>query len=134
MDAPPIDMKPFYRYLLFQVPGWLVVSAVMGFLHSAAEVSATVGVGVVGFMVALDFGLYPLFRHSYTSRAQVGVEALSGTKGKVVRSLSPEGFVRVRGERWRARTLEPDGRAEEGETVEIMDARGLTLLVRPLES
>ena len=133
MDTPAVAMKPFYRYVLFQVPGWITVSAVMGFLHASAGVSARMSFAVVGLLIALDFVLYPLFRHSYASRAQVGPEAMAGRRGKVVRALEPEGFVRVQGERWKARMLERSHNAAEGDTVEVMGVRGLTLLVRRLE-
>jgi membrane protein implicated in regulation of membrane protease activity len=126
-------MKPFHRYLLFQIPGWLTVAAVMGFLHASAGVSAVTGAGVVGFMMALDFVLYPFFRHSYASRAQTGVEALIGQPGKVVRPLEPVGLIRVRAEDWKARMVEPGRTASKGETVEVMGIRGLTLLVRRLD-
>jgi membrane protein implicated in regulation of membrane protease activity len=125
-------MKPFHRYLLFQVPGWLTMAALMGFLHVSAGVSGRLGVGVVTLMVALDFVLYPFFRHSYASRAQTGVEALMGERGKVLRALDPEGAIRVHAERWKARMLEPGQAAAEGEEVEVLGIRGLTLLVRRL--
>jgi membrane protein implicated in regulation of membrane protease activity len=123
-------MKPFHRYLLFQVPGWMTVAAVMGFLHVSAGVSASLGVAVVAFLVALDFVLYPFFRHSYASGAQVGPEALMGQRATVVKELAPEGFVRLRGERWKARMVEHGQHAGEGDIVEIAGIRGLTLLVR----
>jgi membrane protein implicated in regulation of membrane protease activity len=125
-------MKPFHRYLLFQVPGWLTVAAVMGFLHASAGVSGRIGVSVVACMVALDFVLYPFFRHSYAARAQTGPDTLIGARGRVVKALSPEGAVRVGAERWKARMEEADQKAAEGETVEVTGIRGLTLLVRRL--
>jgi len=126
-------MKPFLRYLLFQIPGWVTVGAVMGLLHGSAGVSARLGAGVVVFMMALDLALYPFFRHAYTSRAVTGVETLIGEKGLVLRELAPEGYVRVRAVRWKARLLLANQTAAEGETVEVMGIRGLTLLVRRLQ-
>jgi membrane protein implicated in regulation of membrane protease activity len=126
-------MKPFPRYLLFQTPGWLTVSGVMGFLHVSAGVSLGISAGVVALMIALDFALYPFFRHSYASRAQVGPETLVGQRGRVVRPLDPEGFVRIRGERWKARMIEGDRVGAEGDTIEVLGVRGLTVLVRRVE-
>jgi membrane protein implicated in regulation of membrane protease activity len=123
-------MKPFYRYLLFQVPGWLTVAAVMGFLHATAGISASLAVGVVVFMIALDFVLYPFFRHSYASGAQAGPETLIGARGRVTRALDPAGMVRIRGERWKAVVEQPGASAKEGDTVEVIEIRGLTLIVR----
>ncbi len=125
-------MKPFHRYLLFQVPGWLTVAAVMGFLHATAAVSGLVGVSVVTCMVTLDFVLYPFFRHSYATRAQTGPDTLIGARGRVVKALAPDGAIRVGAERWKARMEPADQEAAEGEAVEVTGIRGLTLLVRRL--
>lgn len=43
-------------------------------------------------------------------------------------SLSPDGYVRLQGELWRAISVESDI-IEEGEDVEVVEVRGLTLLV-----
>ena len=125
-------MKPFHRYLLFQVPGWLTIAAVMGFLHVTADVSVGLGLEVVAVVVALDFVLYPFFRHSYSSRAMTGVETLIGRHGRVLKALAPEGMIRIQAETWKASLLDPTQTAAIGETVEVMAIRGLTLLVRRL--
>jgi membrane-bound serine protease (ClpP class) len=57
-----------------------------------------------------------------------GVQALVGLSGVARTSLDPEGFVFLRGERWRAVAEDPP--VPEGERVEVTSARGLTLLVR----
>ena len=123
-------MKPFHRYLLFQIPGWLTVGAVMGFLSVSAGVSASLSVGVTAVVIALDFALYPFFRHSYASRAQAGPEALVGGRARVMRTLDPEGRVRIHGESWKARIVPTEQSAAEGETVEVTGVHGLMLLVR----
>jgi membrane protein implicated in regulation of membrane protease activity len=125
-------MNPFHRYLLFQVPGWLTVAAVMGFLHVTAGVSAGLGITVLAVVVALDFVLYPFFRHSYASRAMTGVETLIGRHGRVLKALAPDGMIRVQAETWKASLLDSTQPAAIGETVEVMAIRGLTLVVRRL--
>jgi membrane-bound serine protease (ClpP class) len=55
------------------------------------------------------------------------VEGLLGQRGQVVVDLSPEGWVVVQGERWRARAGEP---VASGETVEVLSVEGLLLRVR----
>jgi membrane-bound serine protease (ClpP class) len=60
-------------------------------------------------------------------RAQTGAEGLLGQRGQAVMDLSPEGWVIVQGERWRARAAEP---VAAGETVEVVSVEGLFLRVR----
>jgi membrane protein implicated in regulation of membrane protease activity len=90
-------------------------------------------VSVVVFMMALDFVLYPFFRHTYASPAQVGPETLIGARARVTKALAPDGIVRIRGVRWKAILGEPKAAAKEGDTVEVTEIRGLTLIVRLLQ-
>ena len=123
-------MKPFHRYLLFQTPGWVVVGAIAGALNAWFGLAPRIGLAMVGLVVVSDVLLYPFFRHSYEAPHQTGPESLIGERAAVVRALAPDGYVKLRGERWKARLLEPHERAEVGETVEALGLRGLTLLVR----
>ena len=56
-------------------------------------------------------------------RAVVGAEAMVGAEAVVL----GDGWVRVAGERWRARG---DGRLTPGEPVEVVAVEGLTVVVR----
>ena len=51
-----------------------------------------------------------------------------GGKGKTVTSLTPVGYVRVRGELWRASS---DSNVDAGEEVDIVGIEDMTLLVTP---
>ena len=64
---------------------------------------------------------------SRRAKAKVGPEALIGSLARVIEDCMPDGQVRVRGETWRARC---DEGAAVGEQVEIVERRGLTLIVR----
>jgi membrane-bound serine protease (ClpP class) len=62
------------------------------------------------------------------ARVTTGSEGMVGEKGAVVTALEPEGWVTVRGERWRARATTP---LAVGDRVTVEAVEGLTLLVRP---
>jgi membrane-bound serine protease (ClpP class) len=53
-----------------------------------------------------------------------------GRRGIVIGRLDPEGYVRVRGELWRAETVENDRPVEEGRSVAVVEVSGLKLYVR----
>jgi membrane protein implicated in regulation of membrane protease activity len=59
-------------------------------------------------------------------RAVVGAQNLIGEVGVVVSPCRPTGQVRLSGEIWKARCNEG---ADRGETVKVVDRRGLTLVV-----
>ena len=58
----------------------------------------------------------------------MGGEAMIGQAATARSAIDPEGYVFLRGERWKART--EDGPIAEGERVTITGAKGLTLTVR----
>ena len=55
-----------------------------------------------------------------------------GRCGKVEQRLSPEGFVRVRGERWRAEAADGRGGLEPGRQIVVRRVEGLKLVVEPV--
>lgn len=64
---------------------------------------------------------------TWKSKPTTGREGLIGEKGVVSRRIAPRGQVRVRGELWAARAEEE---IDAGETVEVVEAEGLTVRVR----
>jgi membrane-bound serine protease (ClpP class) len=61
----------------------------------------------------------------------LGAASMIGTPAIARSPLDPDGFVFLRGERWRA--VAEDGPVDEGETVEVTDVKGLTLMVKRRE-
>ncbi len=111
-----------------------VLGAIIAFRDTPAEVQPNrIVVGFLIFIVAAMFisilvGLARMRRIP----AVVGTEALIGKTAVARTPLTPEGFVMVEGERWRARI--EDGQAREGERVRIVGAEGLLLKVRKEET
>lgn len=111
----------------------LVLGAIVAFRDTPAElqpnriVLAVLAFVVVGMFVSIALGLARMRRIP----AVIGLEAMLGKPAIARTPLTPEGFVMVQGERWRARLEE--GQAQEGERVRIVGARGFELLVRKEE-
>jgi membrane-bound ClpP family serine protease len=87
-----------------------------------------VGVVIVAFVFIMHKAVVPSLRRKKVT----GAEGMIGLKGKVVKSLTPYGTVKVRGEYWQAKSLSGD--IEAGEYVEIMGIEGLNLEVKRKES
>jgi membrane-bound serine protease (ClpP class) len=93
----------------FQINRWLVI-----------------GLGVT---IAIGFGaLATAILRTRRLPHDVGTKALVGMKATARSYLNPDGFIFVKGERWKA--VAEDGPIKEGERVEVTGARGLTLTVR----
>ena len=121
----------FWRYTAFQVPGWLLASAGGYWLYSAIGVPPWVAAGLPLAWVVKDYALYPFLRFAYEADQRRPIERLIGVEGAAVEPLAPAGYVRVRGELWRAHRVAADDTVAQGDAVEVVGVEGATLLVRP---
>jgi len=118
------------KYLLLQLPGWGAAALILWALVEWMGLPAWVAVLLLGADVAKDLVLFPFLRHAYGNEPSklIGPETLLGARAIVEDELTPLGWVRVRGERWRAeaRAGAPLGR---GLSVVVRGVRGLRLEV-----
>ncbi len=78
-------------------------------------------------MAAGTIALVRMVVEAQRRKATTGAEGMVGQKGVVEAALAPEGWVRVQGERWRARAEEP---LPPGSPVTVIAVDGLSLKVR----
>jgi membrane protein implicated in regulation of membrane protease activity len=122
-------MRPLTKYVLLQIPDWIIVSCILFALWEWLGLRFELAVGLFALWLAKDIVLYPILRSAYESGAATGAERLVGERAVARGDLAPRGFVQVRGELWRA---EVEGGGEEiraGSAVRIVAARRLTLIV-----
>lgn len=116
------------RYVLFQVPGWVLFGAAMGLAHRWEWLPGWGALALVGAWVLKDALMYPFFGFAYASERRSPTERLIGMRGVVMKTLSPCGYVKVRGELWQAETAARP--IDEGEPVVVSGVRGMVLVVR----
>jgi len=116
------------RYLLFQIPGGIAATLVLAILWDIELLSGRMALLLGLGWILKDVITYPLVRRSYESGAhRHGGSVLIGMSAIVVRDLAPEGYVRIRGELWRA---ECPQLARRGDAVEVVAAQSMRLIVR----
>jgi membrane protein implicated in regulation of membrane protease activity len=86
--------------------------------------------GIVVLAIVKDLVLFPLVWRSYAGGNPDDPSSMIGRRGIVIGRLDPEGYVRVRGELWRAETVGNDRPVEKGRSVAVVDVSGLKLYVR----
>ena len=119
----------FWRYTAFQIPGWLIAAGGGVFLYRTMDVPVWVASGVLVVWVIKDYALYPLLRRAYELDERRPIERLIGEQGTASDELAPTGYIRVRGELWRARFTDDRQRLEAGSLVEVIAIEGTTLVV-----
>jgi membrane protein implicated in regulation of membrane protease activity len=123
-------MPTFLRYLIFQIPGWAVGAVLaVGLVHWDVIPTWLAALGFFG-LVAKDLAFYPVLRSAYETKVKSGSEALVGKKGIAQGDLSPEGYIRINLELWRAVADSAVPKIASGTEVEVVRAEGMTLIVR----
>lgn len=122
-------MTTWTKYLLFQVPGWVLAVLVLLVLIIWIDLPIGIAVGLFVLWVVKDLVFYPLLRIAYQSGPKTVVEQLVGLKGVAREHLDPDGYVRVRGELWRAEAENGKYPIEAGSTVRVLAVKGMTLIV-----
>lgn len=126
-----VRMSVFRRYILLQVPGWALTGVVAIALASWAGLDWRIALGLWLAYVAKDFVLYPFLRRAYETNAAAGAAALVGKTGIATQDLDPGGYIRIRGELWRAELAPGFRPVRAGAPVRVISAHGLTLTVTP---
>ncbi len=129
MNAP-WPSSVIYRYIFFQIPGWTLWTVVLILIRHWLSYPWWVIPLLLLLWVIKDALLFPLVWPAYDIRAE-NRQPLIGSKGVVVRTLSPQGYIQIRGELWRAETEKGDW-VPEGNAVRVEKMKGLTLVVEPV--
>jgi membrane protein implicated in regulation of membrane protease activity len=116
--------------LLFQVPGWALTVAILTGLRYWLGIPRWAAFGLFLLWVVKDLVMYPFLRVAYDSGVKTGTEQLVGARGVAHEELAPHGYVRVRGELWRAETNPSDKPISAGSPVRVLAAQGMTLIVK----
>ena len=122
-------MSPWLKYLLFQIPGWIIAAIVLIGLVRWQWLASWVAIACFAGWLFKDLLLYRFLRRAYEPGV-TGAARLVGEKGIAEGDLMPSGYVRVRGELWRAVVSPPDRTIPSGAEVEIIDAERMELTVR----
>ena len=121
-------MGTLTRYVLLQVPGWMLAALILMGLWQWMGLSSWVTIGLFLLLVVKDFIFYPFVRTAY-SGAKTGTEQLIGVPGIAQGQLDPRGYVRIGAELWRAEAEPSHKPILPGSSIRVRAAHGLTLVV-----
>lgn len=122
--------RVFVRYWLLQLPGWVLLMAVMWTLRTWLDFAGWIPFAVLGLWFLKDLALYPVLRAAYDSFDRPNaLRLMIGLDGTAEQDLTPRGYIRVRGELWRAEAAHGVDGIRQGEPVRVTEASGMTLRV-----
>lgn len=120
------------RYALIQVPGIVALSLALFLLNRWNVISVWLALGILLAWVVKDVALFPFVWRSYDKDNRDDTHPIIGSSGIAEGRLTPDGYVRIKGELWRAETMSGARAIDPGEDVLVRGMRGMTLLVEPL--
>jgi len=89
--------------------------------------------GLVALWIAKDAILFPFVWRSYDwSHPSDEFNSLIGTEGTAMEPLTPSGYIKIRGELWKAVVANENAPVEKGEAIRVKGNQGLTLIVEPV--
>jgi len=118
------------RYLLFQVPGWIVVGSGLAAAVRWWELAPGWALAAFAAWLAKDAVLYPITRRAYEPDG-FAPHGPIGERGVADTAVDGEGWVHVGPERWRARRAAGAGPIAAGAPVRVVGLRGHELEVEP---
>ena len=84
---------------------------------------------IIAIWVAKDIAIFPKVWKAYDSNNPTPMEQLIGMDGIVMDNLNPVGYVKVKGELWKAETRDPRFPVKKGDKIKVSDVKGMTLIV-----
>lgn len=118
------------RYTLLQIPGTLLLVLAMVWIRRWWDVPVWAAGTAVAMWIVKDVLMYPFLWRAYDWDRESENFTMIDCEGTVIKPLDPTGYVRVRGELWKASLEEGAAPLEKGRTVTVREVRGLQLIVR----
>lgn len=121
--------RTLIRYVLLQLPSLSVLILILMVAQSYIDLAKYAFWYIVGLWILKDILLYPVVGRYYDPNFRKDRFSMIGLAGVAQEPLKPTGYVRVRGELWKARILDQHTHINNGESIIIRGMDGLTLLV-----
>jgi membrane protein implicated in regulation of membrane protease activity len=125
------SFRIFVRYMLFQVPGVVLLYLLLILARRVVAFPTWLIWSLVAFWVIKDLILFPAVWRAYDQERRDDASSMIGSRGIAEDRLNPSGYIRVHGELWKAEVMGGSPSIGEGEQVTVREIRGLTLLVEP---
>lgn len=119
------------KYVLLQLPALAMLIVLLMLAKQWIELPPWFMWGLVVLWVAKDMALFPLTWTAYDKDRRTTDNPIIGTHGTAEEQLHPSGYIRIKGELWRAEVVGNAPAIQKGESVRVEGIRGLTLLVKP---
>jgi len=125
--------RAIIKYTLLQFPALAALAIGLMLVRKWAYLPSWISWAIIAFWVAKDVVLFPFVWRSYDTRPSDNAFSMRGQRGIAEEKIDPSGYARIHGELWMVMVMDGDLPIEKGEALEVVDIKGLTLIVRAVK-
>jgi len=125
------SFRIFVRYMLFQVPGVILLYLLLILARQVVVLPTWFIWSLVASWVIKDLILFPAVWLAYDQKRSDDSSSMVGSRGIAEDLLDRSGYIRVHGELWKAEVMGNNPSIGKGKKVTVRGIRGLTLFVEP---
>lgn len=117
------------RYVLIQLLGFVAFVGFLILLRIWIGIPVWLLIVLCVLWIAKDVALFPFVWQAYDWGSGQKTSPMVGMEGYALSELDPEGYVEVRGERWKAQRKPGENQLRTGDKIRVVDMAGLKLIV-----
>jgi len=99
------SFRIFLRYVLFQVPGLVLLYLLLILAQRVVALPTWFIWSLVALWVIKDLILFPVVWRAYDQERRDDASSMVGSRGIAEDRLDPSGYIRVHGELWKAEVM-----------------------------
>ncbi|MBS3780088.1 MAG: NfeD family protein [Desulfovermiculus sp.] len=133
MFKPGWSRRAVITYILLQLPGMLLLGLALLFVHAQFDLQAWAAWLIFFLWMAKDAILFFFLWPAYDQQSR-DMYSLAGHKAWAATDIGTQGRVRLHGQTWPAQAENHSSPIQAGNWVEVIDRKGLVLIVRVVPS
>jgi membrane protein implicated in regulation of membrane protease activity len=124
-----LNLKVILKYIFVHVPEIALIFVALIVVRHFLSISTWLIITILVIWVIKDMVLFPKVWRAYAFGDNSPMRKLIGLEATVMDGLSPVGYVRAKGELWKAEIRDPRYPAKRGDITRVVDVKGMTLIV-----
>lgn len=121
------------KYALIHLVELALLALVLVVIRLFVDIPVWLIITVIVLSIVKDIVLFPKVWRAYASGDRGPMRELIGLEAAVIDPLDPVGFVRVRGELWKAEVGDQAHPAAKGDRARVVGIKGMTLIVEKID-
>ena len=124
-----LNVKVILKYIFVHLAELVLIVVALVVIRHFIGIPTWLTVTILSLWVLKDVALFPKVWKAYAFGDNSPMTKLIGLEATVMDGLSPVGYVKAKGELWKAEIRDPRFPAERGDRTRVVDTKGMTLIV-----